>query len=96
MGLSHHGDAEQLAHMRRLVEQIEGTAKRAYPAGRMGAEDDGALSYAMATDTRHGTIVVRFGKPVEWVGLGLEEATQLRDELTRRIMELRGVATNVQ
>ena len=92
MGMSHHGDAEELAHMRRLIDQMNGTAKREYPKGRMGAEDDGALSYAVATDTRRSTIVIRFGKPVEWIGLGIEDAERLRDELTERLMELRGVS----
>ncbi len=77
--------------MRRLKEQIEGTARRAYPHGRMGAEDDGELSYMLSTDQKHGTIVVRFGKPVEWIGLDLKAAVELRDNLTERIMALRGV-----
>lgn len=95
MGLSHHGDgrSERELHelRKRFLEQVAGNAKREWSAGRMGAEDDGALSYAMATDSRHGVIVMRFGKPVEWIGLGITEAEQLRDQLTERLMELRGV-----
>jgi hypothetical protein len=95
MGTSHHGDGRserELADLRkRFLDQLDGTAKREYPSGRMGAEDDGALSYAITTDTRHGTIILRFGKPVEWIGLGIVEAEQLRDQLTERLMELRGI-----
>jgi len=28
----------------------------------MGADDDGALSYAIAVDKRHQTIIIRYGK----------------------------------
>jgi len=92
MSASHHsGDQNEL--VKRFLEQINGTARRQYPAGRMGAEDDGHLSYAMANDDRHQTIVIRFGKPIEWVGLGLTEAVELRDQLTERIAALRGVKT---
>lgn len=92
MSASHHsGNQSEL--VKRFLEQINGTARRQYPAGRMGAEDDGQLSYAMANDDKHQTIVIRFGKPIEWVGLGLTEAVELRDQLTERIAALRGVKT---
>ena len=95
MSAAHHGDGRserELADIRkRFLDQINGTAKREYPQGRMGAEDDGALSMAMTTDMKHRTIVIRFGKPVEWIGLGAVEAEQLRDSLTERLMELRGI-----
>lgn len=87
MSASHHGNDG--VDIRRFMEQVTGTAKREYPAGRMGADDDGALSYAMATDDRTRTIIIRFPKPTEWIGLGITEATELRDQLDERIMALR-------
>lgn len=93
MSLSHHGDADRLAAARRFVEQAGGVAQREYSAGRMGAEDDGDLAYAIATDDRHQTIIIRFGKPVEWIGLGVTEAEELRDSLTERLRALRGITS---
>lgn len=93
MSLSHHGDDERNELMKRFVDQATGTADRQFPAGRMGAEDDGQLSYAIATDDRHRAIVIRFPKPVDWIGLGLDEATELRDQLTERLLALRGITT---
>lgn len=90
MSLGHHGDSKVV---QRLLDQLNGTAKREYPRGRMGHDDDGALSYVIATDLPRQTIIIRFGKPVEWVGMGIPEAEQLRDALTDRIHELRGVTT---
>ena len=90
MSVNHHS-GKQSDVIRRFMEQVNGTARREYPAGRMGAEDDGVLSYALANDDRHGVIVMRFGKPVEWIGLDLQAATELRDQLTERIMAIRGI-----
>ncbi len=95
MSFSHHSDAEQSELMQRFIGQMNRTAKREFPAGRMGAEDDGVLSYALANDDRHKTIILRFGKPVEWVAMGLKEAQELRDQLSERIAALRGVNANV-
>lgn len=91
MSFQSHGDAEQLENMRRLVDQMNGNARREYPKGRMGHEDDGSLSYAIAADPRHGTIVIRFGKPVEWIGLGIDDVDALIEKLTEKKLELRGV-----
>lgn len=89
MSINHHGKQSDL--MRRFIEEQMGVAKREYPAGRMGAEDDGVLTYAMANDDRHRTIIIRFPKPIEWIGMGLQEAVQLRDSLDERIAALRGI-----
>lgn len=93
MSVPHHGDLpqEQSELMKLFMEQATGTAKRQFPAGRMGAEDDGALTYAIATDDRYRTIVIRFPKPIEWIGLDISAAEQLRDSLTERLMALRGI-----
>lgn len=53
----------------RYKDQIKGTAKREYPEGRHGPEDDGALVIAITADKKHGTVIISFGKPVEWIGL---------------------------
>ncbi len=85
MSVSNHGDAETI---RRFMEQMEGKPKREYPAGRMGHDDDGVLSYAVAADRVHNKILVRFGKPVEWIGLGRADTEQLIDCLQQRLNEL--------
>lgn len=89
MSTPHHG--EELKDAKRFIDQLMGQGRREYPDGRMGAEDDGALSYAIATDDRHRTIVIRFPKPVTWIGLDVKSAEQLRDQLTERLLALRGI-----
>lgn len=85
MSVSHHGDSEI---MKRFIDQVDGTARREYPAGRMGHEDDGALAMAITIDRQRNTIVIRFGKPVEWIGFGRKEAEALIGLLQTKLNEL--------
>ena len=93
MSTSHHGmpasQEPEDSTIRRMLEQLQGTAKREYPRGRMGAEDDGALSFAVAADKENGVIVIRFGKPVEWIGLAPEDASKLITLLVQKMREVK-------
>ena len=91
MSTQHHGDGERSELMKRFMEQQTGEYMRKFPDGRTGADDDGELTYAIATDDKHRTIVIRFAHPTEWIGLNVEAATELRDQLTERLMALRGI-----
>lgn len=93
MSVQHHGDDMQgdPELVRLFKEQQRNEAVRKWPGGRMGADDDGQLAYGIATDKRNGAIVIRFPKPVDWLGLDVKSATELRDQLTERVMELRGI-----
>lgn len=92
MSVPHHGDSERQRDLTaRFIEQVTGTGGRQYPGGRMGADDDGDLTYAIAADKRHKTVVIRFAKPVEWIGLDAESAQQLIDALHAKLFELRGI-----
>lgn len=86
MSTAHHGDdRKQISNvLRRLVEQGKGTAKRAYPEGRMGAGDEGELAFAVGIDEKHGTVVLNFNKPVVWMGMGPEDAVKLAEMLIEK------------
>jgi len=91
MSVPHHDSESQ----RRLVElfaaQQAGAAPRSYPHGRMCAEDDGELAYKIATDDRRRVIRIKFPKSVCEIGLDVEAAEILRDQLTDRLHALRGI-----
>lgn len=91
MSVQHHGDGERSDLMKRFMEQANGEYMRRFPDGRTGADDDGELTFAIDTDDVHRTIVIRFAHPTEWIGLDVKSATELRDQLTERIMALRGI-----
>ena len=91
MATSHHGghsDQPDPKIIERLMQQLDGTARREYPRGRMGHQDDGALSYAVTADHGHGTVVIRFGKPVEWIGLHPDDVAKLVEALVKRAKEV--------
>jgi hypothetical protein len=48
-----------------------------YPRGQLNPTDEGELRIAMAI--KGNTLVIDFGKPVAWIGLGLHEVTALRE-----------------
>ncbi len=79
--------------MERFVAQAEGKARRAYSAGRIGPDDDGDLAMAVAADRLKGVVILRFGKPVEWIGLGPAECKGLIDMLTEKLRELGDAST---
>ncbi len=93
MSTQHHGsNKEQSDLIERFQEQTTRDYRRRFPDGRIGSDDDGDLTYALTTDTKHGVIVMRFAHPTEWIGLDRKAAEQLRDALDERLLELRGIS----
>lgn len=93
MAMQHHGEGseEQNRLIKRFLEQANGKSNRAYPNGRVGADDEGELAYAIAADPRHQIIRIEFNKPVDWLGLDKQSAEALRDMLSEKLLELRGI-----
>lgn len=74
--MSHHSsepNKELSAAMRALMGE--------YPAGRLNDEDAGAI--AMAVGVENHRVVLRFPKPVAWVGMTGDEAFELAQSLLR-------------
>ncbi len=71
-----------------FMQQISGSKNRSWPQGRISGEDDGATAYAIAADPQRKLVLIKFTKPMDWLGLGIEEAKALRDKLTEKINEL--------
>ena len=90
MAMPHHGSEEQRIR-NRLLDQFLGTAERRWPQGRVEGADDGELVFAVAVDREHQIIRVEFGKQVSWLGLDREAAEKLRDALSEKLLELRGI-----
>lgn len=91
MSLPHHGGPEEQRLKARLADQFLGMARREWPEGRVDGDDNGTLAFAIATDKKHRIIRIEFGKPVAWLGLDVQSAEELRDQLTQRLHELRGI-----
>ncbi len=74
-----------------LRESVTQSRLGQWPDGRVGHDDDGATTYAIATDVRHRIIRIQFPKPTLWIGLDQKSAEELRDHLDTRLLELRGI-----
>ena len=90
----HHGD--ELLRQSELLEMLKrqketGLPEGSFSQGKLTPSDEGDLAYRIAADPRRQKIVIDFGKPVAWIGLDRESAEQLRDNLTTKLMELRGI-----
>jgi hypothetical protein len=67
----------------------------AHPRGRLVREDEGHVEMKIAVLPDKKTLVVDFGKPVVWFGLGKSEVHGLIELLTKREAEMVD-ATNVE
>jgi hypothetical protein len=95
MSTSHHGSDNiepNKQHVKELIDrftsQVEGRAKRAYEQGRIKADDDGKLVYAVAADKEHARVIIDFGKGVTWIGFTADDAVKLAELLIAKAREI--------
>lgn len=88
MSLSHHSSPEEEEATRRFVDQILGKAQEHFAEGRLNKQDQGDLSFAIASDKKNGVVLMHFGKPVVWAGLTKQEALRMADLLITHAAEL--------
>ena len=93
MIVEHHGmnpdDNQNPARLMKLfMDQLEKRARRRWPEGRAGAEDDGELAFAVAADTTHALVRIEFPKAVDWIGLPPRMARSLAGMLMEKAEEI--------
>jgi len=66
------------------------TGTREWPAGRIDGTDDGA--FRMGTTVINGRIVIAFDRPVDWIGMTPQEASDMADKLNELQLKARGIA----
>lgn len=91
MSASHHGSDDQRRLQQLFDAQRAGMAPRRWPNGRCSADDDGELAFRMGADPKRQLIAIEFSKPTDWVAFDLATAEWIRDQLTERMLELRGI-----
>lgn len=69
---------------------------RQYPRGRISGDDDGALQMAIAHDPKTNTVIIKFAKPVDWIGLGPDEVEMLLHQLARHLSRMKGFPVALQ
>ncbi len=91
MATEHHGSREQADLIKRFQDQQTQEYRRAFPNGRINENDDGELTYMIAADPKRQAVIIKFAHPTDWIGLDAESAEALRDKLTEKLFELRGI-----
>lgn len=71
--MSHHGNNPP--EIQRALSEAMKTLLGEHPDGRLNAQDEGALAFAVGVES--GRVVLRFPKPVAWVGMTGDEALEL-------------------
>ena len=88
MSTAHHSGPEDEQATKRFVDQVMGRAQEHFSEGRLNKQDQGDLSFAIATDKKNSVVLVHFGKPVDWIGLPKQQALQLANLLINHAAEL--------
>lgn len=74
--MSHHGfDKERADEMSAAMKQIFGE----FPDGKLSPNDEGAL--ALIVGEENGRVVIRFPKPVQWIGFTADQAIDIAQSL---------------
>ncbi len=97
MSFPHHGDeahpmsqelrklfqSQQSELVKRFESERAGTAKREFPEGRLGAGDDGSLTFKIGADVSRGVVAIEYSKPTAWVAMNPQQAVELAQALIK-------------
>jgi hypothetical protein len=71
----------------RIAEEFAShSGAREWPDGRIGPDDDGAMSIAVAIV--RGRIIMRFSQPTEWIGFDADSARTMIDNLAKKLEDI--------
>jgi hypothetical protein len=68
---------------------------REYPRGRISGDDEGAASMAIALDESTNTVILRFSKPMDWIGWGPDAVEQMLLLLAKHLSTMKGVPVSI-
>jgi hypothetical protein len=84
--MSHHGNEHpDPAFIQKLLRETRAQHEGEFPNGRLNGNDAGAI--ALGIGVEKDAVVLRFAKPVEWIGFTPEQAVELAQSLIQRARE---------
>lgn len=76
--MAHHSPTPIADDTFRKLFQGEGPGPTGqFPEGKLTADDEGEIRYAVAADRERQKVVIDFGAPVRWVGMTPDQADHL-------------------
>lgn len=88
MSAQHHESPEEQAARSRLLDEFLQRAEPSFPQGKLSPRDEGELAFAVALDLTKQAVIIRFAKPVDWLGLDRQSALHLADLLINKAANL--------
>jgi hypothetical protein len=88
MSVQHHASPEEHANTRRMLDEFLGNAKPRFPQGKISEDDEGELAFAVAVDPIRKVVMLRFSKPVDWLGMDKQSTLKLAVMLTEKANQL--------
>jgi hypothetical protein len=79
--MSHHGN-DRSPEMSKMMQKLMGE----YPNGRLNEDDAGALAVSIGHE--NGAVVMRYPKPVAWIGFTPEQAIDIANTLIKHAREV--------
>lgn len=77
--MSHHGNPDP--HQQRAMSEMMKSIFGEHPDGKLNENDAGALAVSIGEEA--GRVVIRFPKPVAWIGFTGDEAMEIAQVLMR-------------
>lgn len=65
-------------------------ATQRFPEGKLKADDEGELRFAVGTHPQTKKVIIQWGKPVSWIGMTAAQALDLADSLQKQARSLGG------
>ena len=94
----HHSDDVPTGEARRQMNEIFSQKPPAnlgatgrFPDGKLIDADQGEIAFAVGSDPKTGKVVIEFGKPVAWVGMSAQQASELAESLSSHSLRARGI-----
>lgn len=88
MSVEHHGSPGEQAATRRMLDEFLGNAKPRFPDGKSSPDDEGMLAFAISHDIEKKIVVLRFSKPVDWLGMSRSDTLALVNKLIEHAAKL--------
>ena len=60
-----------------------------FPDGRVTDDDEGEIRFAVAADSERGLVHIDFGKPVHWMAMTPEQATEVGMLIRAKALEIK-------
>jgi len=82
--MSNHSQSPEMS--KEFIESMGLGATKQFPQGKIHSTDEGEIRMAIAT--KDDKVIIHFGTPTAWIGMGKEQAIQLAKTIIEKAEEI--------